>query len=90
MTNLVKGIGPVHLSMILSFIMGIYIVYLNTGSGNNLIQILGFISLIVGIVAMFGKTAIKGVAGGLLTGLGLGVTAAPYILPTIIPFLTRT
>ena len=76
-----RGIGPVHMMMFAGFAMGVVIPTFKSASGNSFIQIIGLLSLLIGIMGMVGKSPVKGPAGGLLTGLGLGITLGTFMFP---------
>ncbi len=67
--------------MMAGFIVGIYAAYTQTETGNMLIEYLGLLSLVIGIIVMFGRRGVSGLPGGFLTGFGLGTTAGSFLWP---------
>ena len=78
---MVAGIGWVRFSAIVGFFFGALVQHMSTAGGNNLITILGYLSLLSGVAWMAGGSGVVGVPGGLLTGFGLGVTGAALFWP---------
>ena len=76
-----RGIGPVHLMMFAGFFVGIILASMKTASGSGFIQVIGLVSLFVGMLGMVGRSPVRGPAGGLLTGFGLGASFGGYFFP---------
>lgn len=72
------GIGPVHMMMLMGFVVGYFTATGKTSSGSFTIQFVGIACLAMGIMSMFARNPINGRLGGLLTGFGLGATIASY------------
>jgi hypothetical protein len=64
------------MATIFGFFLGLFFVYTNNSISSNFIYIIGFVSFLIGMFSMVGKAPVTGGLGGLLTGFGLGVTAA--------------
>jgi hypothetical protein len=76
-----RGIGPVRIMMFAGFLVGIIMASMKSASGYGFIQIIGLLSLFVGMSGMVGRSPIKGPAGGLFTGFGLGASFGGYFFP---------
>ena len=64
--------------MFAGFFMGVIMASMKSASGSGFVQLIGLVSLFVGMIGMVGKSPIRGPAGGLLTGFGLGATFGSY------------
>ena len=72
---MVYGYGPVAFATFVGFIGGAFVA--KEQWTPDFIKIVGFVSLVVGIITMVTRRSpVIGVPGGLLTGFGLGVDAA--------------
>ena len=80
---MVFGIGQVRGSALLGFIIGLYAANTQSGTGNTAIQATGLISLLFGILFMFGGLGATGVGGGFLAGFGYGASAGSYLWPPL-------
>jgi hypothetical protein len=78
MTKMAYGYGPVAAATFVGFFIGLYIRYYYTrGLG---IDLLGYFLLFIGIIAMLlNRKVVTGIPGGLLTGIGLGITLVATI-----------
>ncbi len=67
--------------MFAGFFVGLIMASMKSASGSGFIQVIGLVSLFVGMSGMVGRSPIRGPPGGLLTGFGLGATFGGYFLP---------
>ena len=67
------GYGPVAGATFFGFILGIYLKYHYSGTPG--LSVIGYLLLFLGILGMIqNKKVVKGIPGGLITGVGLGIT----------------
>lgn len=67
------GYGPVAVATFFGFFLGIYLGFYYPRTPG--LRIIGYILLFVGIMGMLqNRKFITGIPGGLLTGIGLGIT----------------
>jgi hypothetical protein len=78
---LVYGFGNVAFATFAGFLFGLFVYHQNNTADIQTIQILGFISLLIGMLSMFKVRGLGGILGGFIGGFGLGVTFGTYFVP---------
>jgi hypothetical protein len=82
------GYGAVSISALIGFLFGMWLEYSPNGGSVNLLTILGYLILAVSVAQVLvgqRRKVIKGVAGGALFGIGVGISLAS--LPAFQSFL---